>query len=130
MIKRRTVIAGGLGVLGASTVGYLGSLAACSGGAERAAMLRPLYLALNGAYPWQSVGKAWLAVETEDQIWQGMTRSEAIRAPLLALDDSDRKSRLDAAVQAEFGGGDIVQVDRWLVARSEARLAAARVLYG
>jgi hypothetical protein len=50
----------------------------------------------------------------------------------LALDDSgmaviDRDallSALDARVRAEFGDGDIVQVDGWVLARTEARLCA------
>ena len=57
--------------------------------------------------------------------------TELIRASLgladscaAALDRDRLLSVLDAQVRSEFGAGNIVQVDGWVLARTEARLCA------
>lgn len=45
-----------------------------------------------------------------------------------ALDPADAFTHLDQAVRDEYRRGDIVEVDSWLLSRSEARLYAASTL--
>ncbi len=130
MIARRLIVGGGLGLLGVGAAGYAGSLAYCTLGSDRQAVLRPLFKTLSAYYPQREIGRAWLDIESEDRIWQGLTaRADLMRPALMTVDATARDQQLASAIRAEFQRGEIVTVARWHLSQSEARIAAARVLY-
>ncbi len=62
-----------------------------------------------------------LAVQPDEVLAHLVRHSDLMQAALLP----DRDEFLASAIQAEFRNGDTVLLDRWVVALSEARIAAA-----
>lgn len=123
-IGRRLVLTG-LGAVGLGALGYGGSLAACRMGDSREAMLRPLFIALDRVPEPERLGRAWLETEGWEQAANGLlARRDLIGAALLP-DAGARRDAIGTAIRADFARSETVLVDGWVVALSEARLAAA-----
>lgn len=124
MIGRRVFLAGA-GLLGAGALGYGGSLVACAGD-RRAAMIRPLFQVIPRLHAPNTIGLAWLQVETPDDIVEGlMAHPMLMQTALLPDHTGTQAEHLMQAIRADFRQGDTVALDRWVVTRSEARIAAA-----
>lgn len=123
MIGRRFLV-GGLGLLGLGAVGYGGSLAICRLGGTDMAMLRPLFAGLGGMRTPERVGKAWLDHEQTEEIARALLAHPDLMRAVLIPQEAARQRELAWIIRAEFARGDIVVADRWVVSRTEARLAA------
>ncbi len=127
-IGRRALFLSGLGgLLGAGAIGYGGSLAACAMWGDRQAILRPLYPAIASIPAWSEIGAAWLAEETLEDITETLIRDPAVFAALIQSEAQLRQTRIIELVRAEFQSRRVVMAGRWVVAQTEARIAAARV---
>ena len=70
---------------------------------------------------------AWLRRNAADPV----ALAEALRARLSAPPGTgadDLRRRLASCVAADFAGGDVVEVEGWVLARTEVRLAALAAL--
>ncbi|MEO1606425.1 MAG: hypothetical protein AAFU34_13990 [Pseudomonadota bacterium] len=123
MIGRRLFL-GSLGLMGLGAVGYGGSLAACTARGTDTAMLRPLLVALGSMQAPERIGDAWLRQEKLPEIAKALTAEPDLMRAVLIPDDAKRQVALADVIRAEFARGDIVVADRWVVSRTEARLAA------
>ncbi|MBT8408211.1 MAG: hypothetical protein KJN93_01135 [Alphaproteobacteria bacterium] len=127
ILGRRPILTGGLGLVGLGALGWGGSVAVCSaGGGDLAALIRPLFVALADIRDADRVGQAWLAETGPDRLLRDILARPDFAGAALVPDDALRRQRLAAAIRAEFAAGDTVLADRWVVARAEAQIAAAR----
>lgn len=126
-LRRRIFLAGGVGALGAGALGYGGSLAVCALTQDRLALLRPLYVALDGLRGAAPIGVAWQKVETPAVAADHLLHDTEVVAALLMPDPAVRKNAIEQVMRRDFSAGSVVLVDRWLVAESEARIAALRI---
>lgn len=128
--RRKLLLGGGAGILGAGAVAYGGSLAVCSAMDDRLALIRPLFVALADIRAPESVGRAVLEHEGPERLPELiLARQPLVSATLLPTAEA-RRDRLSGIVRDEFRQGDILQEDRWVVARSEALIAGAWVAGG
>ncbi len=127
MIGRRKIIGGVFGLLGLGAVGYGGSLAACAITDRRQALIRPLFPALSPLYAHKALGQAWLQVETADDIFEALTSHDGLMQATL-LPGTLSQDSLSEVIRQDFQRGELVEIDRWVVTKSEARIAAAKTL--
>lgn len=128
LLGRRPFLTGGLGLLGAGAVTWGGSLAACSAsGRETAMLIQPLFVALADLRARDQIGQAFLEeTGAEPLLAQIAARRDLISAALIP-GDQDRLIHLQDTIRQDFAAGDVVLANRWVVARCEAQIAAARV---
>jgi len=128
MKGRRIFMTGGLGVIGISAFGYGGSLAACRLAGNDTALLKPLLIGLGALPAPDRVGSAWLERESAPAAAAALlARRELFRAAILP-DDALRKAEVVAVIQADFAKGDVVVADRFVISRTEARLAVVSLV--
>ena len=74
------------------------------------------------------IGRAYLGTRPDVVDLDGIVAALRQKLPALAMPDraSDRRLRtlLDARTRADLGDGDVVRVDGWILARTEALLCA------
>ena len=105
------------------------SLPAEEGAASRAVQLRALIRepglarVLGGAYRAQYPGEAETATLTW-LLWLDLGLSDAAGMQVRAPSREQLRAALDTRVRAQFGGGDTVLIQGWILARAEARLCA------
>jgi hypothetical protein len=127
LIGRRPFLVLGLGAAGGAAIAYGGSLAACSGGLTRQAMLRPLFVALAGLVEPEKVGRAVLRAEGEETILTTLLARDDLFAAALLPGDDERRRTVARIVRDDFRSGDTLTVERWVLSRTEAYLAGAAV---
>ncbi|TCP39583.1 hypothetical protein [Rhodovulum marinum] len=122
---RRTVLIGGLSVLGGGALAYGGSLAVCTGGFRLAGIVAPLRWALPDIADPERVGRAYLAAEGPERIARAVLDRPDLTEMALLLDADARRIRLEARIRQDFAAGETVLAGNWVVARTEALIAAA-----
>lgn len=129
-LTRRLAIGGGAAlVLGG--IAYGGSRVACDRRARRAAaaLIRPerLFAAIPAIREAEAVGRAVLAGQAglaPEAVLPGLAASPAMRAACGIGCAAQRAEALSRAFAAEMGTGAHVIADGWVLAPSEARIAA------
>lgn len=124
MKGRRAFLTAGLGLAGLSVLGYGGSLVGCRMAGVETALLKPLMIGLRNMRMPDRVGRAWLAEESAETAAAALRARRDLMHAALKVDDTDRMRVLAVAIRDEFSRGDVVVADRFVVSRTEARLAA------
>ncbi len=124
-VKRRWLLGGALGCLGAGVLGYGGSVAACSLHERRTALIWPLLDVLGDVHAPERIGRAWRDVETDAEIEAALLARGDLAGAALIAEPLRRRTRLGELIRTDFAKGDTVVADRWVVTRLEARLSAA-----
>lgn len=130
-LARRSLLTGA-GLLGLGTLAYGGSLGACAirSRPETALLLEPLFVARHDIHDPVALGEVWLREETAEAAVKALLARPGIVEAALVPDVEGRRHRIGAVIAEEFTNADIVTAGRWVVARSEARLASAWMAYG
>lgn len=123
-MMRRSVLLGG-GALGAALLGYGGSLVGCRFGGHKLAQLETLFAGLGDMVAPGQIGRAYLHTHGVGPVLAELeTRDDLIALSFLPPSD-ERQTRFKAIVEQDFATGRSDVVDGWIVARTEALLAAA-----
>jgi hypothetical protein len=120
-VTRRQVLVGSGAVAAASALGLGGLLAACSstGGSEQAAP-DERSAALAGLV---AIGAAYLAGDDADGNLDDVERALGLD-PGSSADPVNLLGEHAAQIHADFESDDVVELDGWILSRTETRIAA------
>lgn len=126
-LGRRPFLIGGLATTGLAALAWGGSLGYCAIRAHETAMIRPLLVALADIRSPGRIGHAYLGSAGTDHIASTILARRDLVGVLLLPDARHRRASVAEIVREDFAKDDVVVADRWVVARTEAQLAAGWV---
>lgn len=115
----------GGGAAGAVILGYGGSLAGCKLGGQKLVQLETFFAELGDMVAPRQIGQTYLRTRGTGAIMSELERRDDLITLSFLPPTKERRAGFKAIVQEDFSAGRSEMVNGWIVARTEALLAAA-----